>query len=50
MNEAQNNELANVLIDIYATLEMIIHSSDPKQEAEYQKGLITAKLEAMGLL
>lgn len=45
----QNNELIDKLFDIYAMLELIIHSADPKQEAEYQQGLIKTKLESMGI-
>lgn len=45
----QNNELVDKLFDIYAMLELIIHSEDPKQEAEYQQELIKTKLESMGI-
>lgn len=45
----QNNELIDDLLDTYAMLELIIHSADSKQEAEYQLGLIKTKLESMGI-
>ena len=45
----QNNELINTLFDTYAMLELIIHSSDSKQEAEYQLGLVKTKLVSMGI-
>lgn len=44
-----DKELTDKLLDVYAMLELIIHSADSKQEAEYQKGLIKTKLESMGI-
>ncbi|MCM1329083.1 MAG: hypothetical protein NC253_06530 [Ruminococcus sp.] len=44
-----SQELTTTLLDTYAMLELIIHSADAKQEAEYQQGLIKTKLETMGV-
>lgn len=45
-----DKELLTILIDSYANLRRIIESGDPKEEAEYQIKLITAKLESMGIV
>lgn len=45
-----DSELISSLIDGYANLKRILESEDPKGEAEYQVKLITAKLEAMGIV
>lgn len=42
-------EMVSMLLDTYAMLELIIHSEDSKQEAEYQQGLIKTKLESFGI-
>lgn len=44
-----DKELTDKLLDVYAMLELIIHSADSKQEAEYQQGIIKTKLELMGV-
>ena len=44
-----DKELVTMLLDMYAVLELIIHSENVKEEAEYQQGLIKTKLESMGV-
>lgn len=46
----QDKELAAMLIDSYANLQRILSSDQPKEEAEYQLRLVSAKLEAMGIV
>lgn len=46
----QDKELAAMLIDSYANLQRILSSDQPKEEAEYQLKLVSAKLEAMGIV
>lgn len=45
-----DSELISSLIDGYANLKRILESDDPKGEAAYQVKLISAKLEAMGVV
>lgn len=49
VNEMTDKEMVSMLLDSYAMLELIIHSEDTKQEAEYQQGLIKTKLESFGI-
>ena len=46
----QDKELAALLIDTYANLQRVLTADDPKSEAEYQLKLVSAKLEAMGIV
>ena len=46
----QDKELATLLIDIYGNLQRILTAEDTKAEVEYQLSLVSAKLEAMGIV
>ena len=46
----QDKELAALLIDTYANLQRILTAEDTKAEVEYQLSLVSAKLEAMGIV
>lgn len=46
----QDKELATILIDTYGNLQRILTADDYKEEIEYQLSLVSAKLEAMGIV
>lgn len=50
IKSTNDKEMLSMLIDTYANLQRIKESSDPQEEIDYQLRLVSAKLEAMGII